>query len=219
MSSRGFLGILLIIIGSCFLLNYYGLFDFSIWWPSLIIIIGLYQLFRNRFALPGLILTVIGVFIQLHKFDLFPGDIILPVILILIGLSIIFSKTKAVSSKPLSAKVKDEDHFDYLALFSGVETRHHSTDFKGGSVTAVFGGAVIDLRDAVLSEKGAEIEVNAVFGGVDIIVPDDWVVHVKGTPLFGGWENKTRHSESEKTNKPEVNVKCLAVFGGVDIKN
>ena len=62
---------------------------------------------------------------------------------------------------------------------------------------ALFGGVELDMRHAKISTEGCKIHATALFGGVEIIVPDDWNVIITGTPIFGGIENKSRRSNAK----------------------
>jgi len=75
------------------------------------------------------------------------------------------------------------------AVFGGVERRITMQDFRFGRVSAVFGGVVLDFHDAGIDGDKAEIEVNAVFGGVEIRIPDTWRVEARNQTLFGGYED------------------------------
>ncbi len=77
------------------------------------------------------------------------------------------------------------------AVFSSVKRRVEDQDFKGGEVVAVFGEVKIDLRKAGIASGEAVIEVNAVFAGVDIRVPETWLVVLRGAGIFGAFEDKT----------------------------
>jgi hypothetical protein len=57
-----------------------------------------------------------------------------------------------------------------------------------------------------------------VFGGVEVKVPQDWLVINRITPIFGGVEDKTSHPVGGLASKKLVLRGC-AVFGGVEIKN
>lgn len=62
------------------------------------------------------------------------------------------------------------------------------------------------------------MNITALFGGVEMIVPPDWQVSVSGTPILGAIENKTTRTGSEQEGK-KVNCRCTVAFGGVEIKN
>src|SRR5437868_3542350 len=53
-----------------------------------------------------------------------------------------------------------------------------------------WGGGRIDLREARFAEGEVTIRALAVMGGVEIIVPDDLSVHVKGIGIMGGFDQR-----------------------------
>ncbi len=93
-------GIILIFFGLGFLLEQTNLIQFSqiisVYWPSIIILIGIAGMFDPRSNKVGnYIIVLLGILLQLNKlgyldYNLF--KLFLPVILILIGLNVIFSK-------------------------------------------------------------------------------------------------------------------------------
>ena len=106
------------------------------------------------------------------------------------------------------------------AVFSGVKRKVDSQDFKGGDVVAVFGGVNIDLRNAAIAGERAVIDLNLLFGGVDIRVPENWNVVMKGVAIFGAFEDKTTHPKADPNVKiPELVITGAAMFAGVNAKN
>lgn len=220
MSGRKVFGTILIILGVGFTLQQLNLVDFSSildgWWPIFVIIIGLVQIMTNSVSkLGGIIMITIGTLIQLRKLDWIDANLIKffwPVILILIGVKILIPKT-------YSGRTDTEDTVNCFVIFSGIVNKNESKDFKGGSITAIFGGAEVDLRKATISTEGALLDLSVVFGGIDIRVPQDWKVVTTGIPIFGGWENKTESIENLQPEAPVLKVRCLAAFGGVEVIN
>ena len=43
-------------------------------------------------------------------------------------------------------------------------------------MVAVFGGVELDLRKAAMKSNQVRVECNAVFGGIEIRVPETWMV-------------------------------------------
>ncbi|HHU79502.1 MAG: LiaF transmembrane domain-containing protein [Caldicoprobacterales bacterium] len=217
MRNRALFGLLLVLLGAAFLLNnIFNVFDgFGDWWPLLVILIGLVQIFkRSASIITGLIIMVFGFIFLASNLNWISKDMVFPVILILIGCWFIFSR---ISGKK---RHLNTDRISHFAFFSSIQTNIESQNFTGGSVAAVFGGAEINLRDAEISEKGADLELTAVFGGIGIIVPKHWNVQITGTPLFGGWENKAVYVPSDDIGRdPILKINCTSVFGGVSIKN
>ena len=58
--------------------------------------------------------------------------------------------------------------------------------------------------------------LDSVFGGIDILVPDNVVIKTKSTSIFGGVENKKEVTNDE--NKTTIYVNATCIFGGVEIK-
>jgi len=112
------------------------------------------------------------------------------------------------------------NHLNEWAVFGGSRRRIDSQDFEGGEAFACFGGIEIDLRKAAITRDEILIEVNAIFGGVEVRVPETWNVVVRGAGIFGGYEDKTIDSRVAPEGKPvHVIVNGFAIFGGVTIQN
>jgi predicted membrane protein len=92
------------------------------------------------------------------------------------------------------------------------------TEFKGGSLQAVFGGIELDLRRAYLPEGETLLNVEAIFGGVELFVPDNWFLEVKIESVLGGIDDHRRILEVVDTSHKLI-IKGSAVFGGVEIRN
>lgn len=229
--SKYLLGIILILIGAGFLLEQFSIISFgdifSLYWPSFLILVGISGLFNKKSSKVGNIsIIVLGGLLQLDRLGLIDVNVyklFWPILLIIIGLNVIFSsqkiKTEIKSNSEkdnMTKNMTSEDTIDILAMFSGIETNIQSKEFKGGKATAILGGIDLDLRDAKLDSNEITIEVNAILGGVDIIISPDWRVDVSGIPIFGGWSNKTRSNIDQ--NAPLLKIKCFAMFGGIEIK-
>jgi predicted membrane protein len=215
-------GLALIALGVVFLLDRADVVDAGAtigdWWPVAIIAVGAVQLLdRPRSLLgPGIVIGV-GVVLLLFTTDVVTGSIfavLWPALLIAIGAAILFrhGRGRDVAREEGSA----DDVVRVTAVFGGHEVVSRSTAFRGGSATAVFGGVMIDLRNAQLDPGGAEVDVTAILGGVEILVPRGWRVTTTGTPILGGIDNKTA---GEAGDGPELRVDALTILGGTDIKH
>lgn len=218
MSGRIWLGVLFLVAGFGFLLHQADIIDMllllSNWWPLILIVIGLVQLINRKHdsASSGLLFLLIGLLFLMNQWlDLDLTVYIWPLILIIIGVVIIFTKVKREKSSHTA------DDLDTFVLFSGAEINSQSQTFQGGTVTAILGGAEIDLRDAVIID-GASLDLTTVLGGVEMKVPDNVRVEVAGTPILGGWEDKTR-VRREVDEVPVLKINCLTILGGVEIRN
>ena len=79
------------------------------------------------------------------------------------------------------------------------------------------GGCEIDLRPSTIAEGPAVIECFALWGGIDLIVPEDWMVTGKVIPLMGGFEDNTKPATGGP--RKELIVRGLAIMGGVEVRN
>jgi hypothetical protein len=83
-------------------------------------------------------------------------------------------------------------------------------------VTCVFGGAELDLRDAVLPGREITMHVTCVFGGAEIIVPPEMRVVDTGSAIFGGREI-AGDSEETGPDSPVLRLTGNCVFGGIEV--
>lgn len=114
------------------------------------------------------------------------------------------------------------DRIKESIVFSSVNRRVDTQQFEGGSLDVVFGSIEIDLRTAAVSspERRVRIDANAVFAGIEIMVPATWKVLVEATAVFGGCENKTLPPRPEPGIEPVILIVTGgAVFGGITIQN
>jgi predicted membrane protein len=110
------------------------------------------------------------------------------------------------------------DTINVLALFSGSSNQVGSQNFNGGQITAIFGGADVDLSQAKTKQAEIDLSVTALFGGADLLVGDGWRVEVHGTPLFGGIDDKRQKQLFVSDEKPLLKINATVLFGGIDIK-
>jgi len=213
---RLFFGLLIVAVGTVLLLDNAALLDagevFGTWWPAVLVLAGILTFAANPRHWPvALIITAVGVAFLLSNLDVVDiGSIIIPAAIILVGLLVLFGRG-------LGARTEAGDRVNSFNVFSGSEIASHSKQFQGGSISAVFGGAEVDLRDTVPA-PGAELDVFAAFGGVEVTVPEGWNVVARGLPLFGGIENATA-KEPIPADAPTLAVNATVLFGGLEIKH
>ena len=86
-------------------------------------------------------------------------------------------------------------------------------------VVTVFGGADIDLRDAILPGREITIRAVSVFGGLSITVPPEMRVVDSGVAIFGGRDVSADRDESGAPDAPVLRLHGACVFGGVSVKH
>ncbi len=233
-----------IIVGFLFLLDNMGLIDagsFFDYWPAVFIIIGLVRVAQadsGPSRLVGLIFTLVGFFWILDNTGAFQFSFgrLWPFLLILVGLAIIWrslarpsaagpgcstaarstTRPAAETAWPTDSGTGDSEVVQGVAVLGGFKRVMNTQNFRGGSLTAFMGGCEIDLRDASISSNPAVMDIFAVWGGVELRVPDDWVVELRGMPILGGFEDKTR---PPREHLKRLVVKGMVIMGGVEVKN
>ena len=106
------------------------------------------------------------------------------------------------------------DELAVVAILDGVELQSRSTEFRGGSVLAWFGGAAIDLTGATLA-TGARLEIHAILGGVAVKVPPGWRIDATANPFLGGVD--IQRPDGSEPGAPTLTVHATTVLGGVTV--
>lgn len=217
-------GIILVIIGVIIGRNTIGITDIDIffdgWWTLVIIVPCFIGLFTNKDKTGNIIGLLVGVILLLGMQNIIDFNLIwkllLPSIIVIIGLSLIFKNTfnSKINNEIKKLNNKNTKDNEYCATFSGQRIDFPNEEFKGATLNSVFGSITCDLREAKIKED-VVINASSVFGGIDIIVPDDVNIKIKSNSIFGGVNNKKKNNEDKKYTI-YVNASCL--FGGVDIK-
>ncbi len=222
-TSRVLWGIVLIAAGVILALNVLGITNIDIffdgWWTLFIIVPCGIGLVTEREKTGNLIGVLIGVFLLLCCWDILSftmlWKLLVPAIIVIIGLKLVFTGLFGNKANELMKKLRMEgkEPRTGCATFSGCDINYDGEVFEGAELTAVFGGVKCDLRNAFI-DKDCAIQVTSVFGGIDILVPDNINVKVNSTGIFGGVSNKTKVQH----NAPTLYVSGTCMFGGVDIK-
>ena len=105
---------------------------------------------------------------------------------------------------------------DIAAIFDSLDVVSRSAAFRGGDVTAWYGGGTLDLRQATLDPDGAELRVRAMFGGLEIAASTTWPVEVHSRALLAG-AGDARDPDDVDPSLPTLVIDAQAIFGGVAI--
>lgn len=141
----------------------------------------------------------------------------IPAVIVIIGLKLILGGLfgdRAV--KMISESRQNGDNIKIgCATFSGQDMNFDGEVFSGAELTAVFGGVECDLRTAII-KKDCAITASAIFGGIDIYVPDYVNVKINSNSIFGGVSGKNKRPPIQGGVTLYINATCI--FGGIDIK-
>lgn len=221
-------GLIFIVVGVGIAGNILYDWNFNIffdgWWTLFIIIPCFISIIRKGINIGSIIGVIIGLMILASYYvelSVSLWDLIVPAILIIVGLGFIF---QGAFRKSLNANntgysegqsgTGGSTKKEYSAVFASNRIRV-TDEFVGTSLSAVFGGITLDLREAIINSD-VEIAATAVFGGMDIYVPAGVSVKVNNMPVFGGVSDKTVRYKDSSTYTIYLN--STTMFGGIDIK-
>ena len=220
-SPRLVLGLFALVAGALLLFDNLGLiaaWDYLRFWPVALVVVGLIKLVQPYGSrVGGVLFLVAGLWLLADELGYAEFDFhyVWPVLLLVIGLHLVSRElSRRVGRQRAPDTASDIDAF---AIMGGVKRASASQHFRGGSCTAVMGGCELDLRQAVIGEGSeAVIDTFAMWGGVEILVPESWSVELKGIPIMGSFDDYTRHPVG---GGQRLIVKGMAIMGGVEVKN
>lgn len=241
MHSQLIVGLLVIAMGVLFLLDNLDIVDFHraiAFWPMVFIVVGLIKLFDTtspNYLMGGVFIAIGGVMIA-NRLGFFyvSWHTFWPLVLIVAGGMVLYRAVErgrhrdsiGKDAMPAGAawnpadiggarqQASGDDVVDITAVLGGFERSITSQKFRGGDVTAILGGCALDMRTASI-ENEAVIDVFAFMGGITIKVPPDWTVVMHGTPILGGFEEKTVRQGGTK----RLIVTGYAIMGGIEVRN
>ena len=234
-TSQVLMGVLVIAIGLLFLLDNLDIIDVHdalAFWPLIFIFAGVAKLLDTTTPngyLVGLAGIGVGVTMILHRLGIiyFSWRAAWPLVLIAVGAMVVYRAMTGQRTARFGVAVVDgkdqmrdtvdveAQSVDVTAVLGGFERRVHTQDFRGGEVTAVMGGCTLDMRGASMTGE-AVLHVFAFWGGVTLKVPPDWTVVLQGTPIMGGFDEKT---VAPPDNSKRLVVRGYAIMGGVEVRN
>lgn len=109
------------------------------------------------------------------------------------------------------------DHQFMAAVMGGVERKGGWSPARRTLIFAFMGGAELDFRETLMPEGITEVQIVAIWGGVEIIVPPGMNVDCSGTAIMGGFEHAPGPAVVDPT-APTLRITGLAFMGGVDVQ-
>lgn len=226
-TARLVFGLLVIALGVIFLGDNLDLFDggdaLHAFWPAAFVVIGLVVLLEPRRhggsgRMWGLVWVIAGLWIFAHQRDWIEVDfweLFFPAALMLAGGTLVWRALGGGRGR-FPASAGDESEPRAFALMAGNDLRSTSATFRGADLGAFMGGVNLDLTGAKLAGDEAEVDVFAMWGGIEIRVPPEWTVVGKVVPLMAAFEDKTQPVAG---STKRLVVRGVVVMGGVEIKN
>jgi hypothetical protein len=126
---------------------------------------------------------------------------------------------EAPAAAPGTAAERSYHGGPIVAIFGGAVRKGRWRVPPASTVVTVFGGADLDLRDAILPGREITIRAVSVFGGMSITVPPEMRVADSGVAIFGGRDVAGETPESESPGSPVLRIKGACVFGGISVRH
>lgn len=223
------IGIILMLAGGLLLLDTFDITQLPIRhyifsWKTLLIGIGIVLLATKERATAGYVLIGLGVIFwlpSLVNYSITLSQIFWPAVLIGIGVIIITRRGTHGKHRRHSASdtLNSNDYIDDISILGGGNKIIQSKNFKGGDITAIFGGSEFSFKDAELSPEGCTIDVFTMFGGSKLIIPDNWIVKSDMLSIFGGFNDKRAIRPEDSEPGIVLYLKGAVIFGGIEIKS
>jgi len=192
-------------------------------WPLILVFFGLSRLGPRQEGqgLSPYLYIAAGAFLLLWEFggaDF--SEAMGPVLVVALGILIVTRSLRRKRGVP-PVLAAHEGFVSTTAIFSGTKRRPSGPAFKGGEMTAIFGGFELDLRQTGLEDDHARVDVFILFGGGELKVPQGWNVDMKASAIFGGLEDKCLRLPADGTQpvRPTLVVTGMALFGGLVVSN
>lgn len=226
---RFLIGFVILAAGLALLLRNFGILDYELKryilrWEVILIALGFVFILSHDNKGPGIVLLFVGGAFYLSDFFDFHFNfwqVFLPALLILAGILILFRQKLEITGDSEKKNIDSEDFIDEVNVFGGGDRNIVSQNFQGGKILAIFGGSNFNLMRAKLAPGKNYLEVLAIFGGMKLIVPEDWNVRINVVSIFGGFSDKhrIRPIESLEQSDTELVLKGFVLFGGGEIKS
>ncbi|HEY6051363.1 MAG TPA: DUF5668 domain-containing protein [Thermoanaerobaculia bacterium] len=244
LTGRMIAGGLLIGLGVLFTLDNFGVVDAGDvfrYWPLFLVGLGLLKIAQARHPeqrVGGAVLMGIGLLLLLRTLHVISFHLreVWPIVLVIGGGLLVWrslqrrdpgavlASARGEIPRPESDKMSQDEGYtlNEFAFLGGGERIVRTPDFRGGEVTAVMGGFEIDLRSAGIVGDEAVLEVFTLWGGVEIRVPEDWIVQIQATPILGGISETTRGpavpAAAPSGPRKRLIIRGTAIMGGVEVK-
>ncbi|MDD4336324.1 MAG: LiaF-related protein [Firmicutes bacterium] len=115
------------------------------------------------------------------------------------------------------------------AVLSGIEHRQPGCVLRSGSYSAVCGNILLDLSVAHIPDADTYLDITAVLGGVQVILPPELPVRCEGTAILGnvnafghaaagGLASRDFVRHGSDDSRGSLYIRCRSILGSSDIR-
>ena len=191
-------------------------------WPSLLILIGLFNLVRNRrIQFFSVILIAIGSIYLLNELEIINITFrqimtyFWPGVLILIGLNLLFSRPQKVKPIEPSTRPKHQSNQkEYNSFLNSMNEQVNNSNFERCSVNSVLASTEVDFSQVEFKNDSASIEINSVLSSVLVKLPTGVRISLSGSPILGDISDK---SMGDPSSTKVLNVNFTCIVGSIEI--
>jgi hypothetical protein len=108
-------------------------------------------------------------------------------------------------------------HGFQIAIMGGYEKKGEWTPPRKLQSLAIMGGAGLDFREARMPPGITEVNILAIMGGTEIVVPPGLAVETHGFGFMGGFEGVDQAGVDTDPDAPRLVIRGLAIMGGVEV--
>ena len=215
-------GLVVLTLGVLWTLDNLGQIDASLvlqWWPIVPLVWGVLLLSGingRRKTNAGWIWTAVGLLSILRPLGIANASLFdfWPLLLVFFGGSLVYRSWKGGSPSGVHA---DGPRIDASAILAGTQRKVVSDQFVSADVNAVIAAMTLDLRPAKLVDGRGEVDVYAMWGGIDLLVPREWRVVSEVTPILGVFQDSTEVPQDPLA--PTLLIRGSVVMGGIEVRN
>ncbi len=221
-------GLALAALGIFLMLKKMGLFffDWHSFWPIILIAVGLLigvkKKFRNH---AWWILILIGGAHLVPEFmigDTSSSSLVFPLALVIGGIAIAFRsrKNSKMCENPMQVVTNTDNDLNIDVTFGGRKEIITSKEFKGGTVSATFGGVEVNMIQADSTVQPMVLNMKISFSGAELIVPSHWDVQNEISPSFGSVEDhRGLRTQQAGEDRKVLILRGSCNFASIEIKS
>ncbi len=203
--------VLVLLVGVLTLISRLNQWDVSFWsilWPSIILIYGLFRLLP-KFSVFNFGCVLFGGYYLIHnlgfwKLDI-AGELVFPIAVVLFGVGLLIDALRKPNKpkfhiskngvklcdengneKAKSTFTTDEDSFECSVAFGEKTYAVALPRLQDGDISCSFGEMTVDLSNCEEVCDGCQIEANCSFGQLNLLVPKRFRVHADSHTAFAG---------------------------------